>query len=428
MTLHISCLYHLFKLTRVLSVAAVSILPDFVQAAPDLTGYTLSFSDEFDTMSIGWPSNNVTTRWTSKPAHGSGFGNAAFDNQSAVEAGHPFSIVNGALRITCKQINGAWHSGLISSVCKSTAYPEGFGFSQAMGYWEARMKFPAGSGVWPGFWLLGMGRLKTVREQVAEIDIVEYYCQPIDQFSEVLHVWSSTGVKLNGQQYMHATGSNLTTAFHTYSVLIKDDFISYYWDGILKWQVATPPEAKKPMWVMAEYAIGAGWPIDAAAINNSYTDIDYIRVYAPPAAGSPATLPTGTRKIVAKVSGKCLDGGGYSGNPVKQYPYTAANDQKWTVLDLGSGQYAFREAATTSAIQVTGASTADGAVIQIKSYASNLHQRWTAQNASSGYCRLINVNSGKAMQVIGSSTADGAGLEQYTLGAGVNQEFAVLAP
>lgn len=414
--------------TKALALAVAGFFPGLSQAAPDLTGYTLSFSDEFDTMSIGWPSSNVTTKWTSKPAHGAGFGDATFSNQGAYEPGHPFSIVNSALRITCKQINGVWRSGLISSVCKSTAYPEGFGFSQAMGYWEARMKFPAGSGVWPGFWLLGMGRLKTVREQVAEIDIVEYYCRPIDQFSEVLHIWSPTGAKVNGQQYMHATGSNLTTAFHTYSVMIKDDFISYYWDGILKWQVATPPEAKKPMWMMAEYAIGAGWPIDAAAINNSYTDIDYIRVYAPPAGGTPVTLPAGIKKITAKISGKCLDGSGYSGSTVKQQPYTGANDQKWTVLDLGSGQHGFREVATTSALQVTGASSANGALIQIKSWASNLHQRWTVQTASPGYYRFVNVNSGKAMQVQGSSTADGANMEQYTLGTGANQEFAVLAP
>lgn len=262
------------------------------QAGPDLTGYTLSFSDEFDTMSIAAPSENPTTKWTTKPPYGAGFGDATFSNPSQYEAGHPFSVSNGILTITCKKINGSWRSGLISSVCRNTAHPDGVGFSQAMGYWEARMKFPAGSGVWPGFWLLGMGRLKTPREQIAEIDIVEYYCQPIDQFSEVLHVWSPTGVKLNGQQYNHAIGSSLTTTFNTYGVLIEDDFLSYYWNGVLKWQVPTPPEAKKPMWVMAEYAIGAGWPIDEAALNPSYTYIDYIRVYAPPAPGGDTQAPT----------------------------------------------------------------------------------------------------------------------------------------
>lgn len=408
-------------------IAFLLTLPitSMVTAAPDLTGYTLSFSDEFSTMSIAAPSDNPTTKWTSKPAHGAGFGDASFANQNQFAAGHPFSIVNGALRITCRNIGGSWRSGLISSVTKTTAHPEGEGFSQAMGYWEARMKFPAGSGVWPGFWLLGMGRLATPREQVAEIDIVEYYCQPINQFSQVLHVWSPTGVKMNGQQYNHATGSNLTTAFHTYGVLIKDDFISYYLDGVLQWQVATPPEAKKPMWVMAEYAIGAGWPIDAAAIDNSYTDIDYIRVYAAPTT---VTLPVGTQKIVARHSGKCLDGGGMSGGAVKQYTYTAANDQRWNVASLGSGQYSIREVATNAAMQVRAASTANNALIEIKSYGPYTHQRWTAQVAATGYYRLVNVNSGKVVEVESSSTAEGAAVWQYTGGTGTNQQFAFQAP
>ena len=400
--------------TRDLAMAVVATAGG---SGPDLTGYTLSFADEFDALSIS--ANSSTTTWTAHTPYGGDFGNAKFMNPVA---GFPFTIANGALRITCKKVGTEWQSGLISSVNPSAA-----GFHQRMGYWEARMKFPAGSGVWPGFWLLGMGRLASPRTNAPEIDIVEYYCQPINQFSEVLHVWTPAGQDIN-YQWNHATGTELTTGFHTYSVLIKDDFITWYWDGVQKFQQPTPADVKtQDLWCMAEYALGGGWPIDEAAVNNSYTDIDYIRAYAPPAGGG-GTLQTGTYKIVAKHSGKCLDGGGYSGGNVLQNSYTAATDQKWVVSDLGSGQYVFREVASACAMQVTAASTANNALIQIKSYGPYSHQMWMAQAASAGYYRLINVNSGKAIQVVGSSTADGANVEQYTIGTGANQEFSFLAP
>jgi beta-glucanase (GH16 family) len=79
----------------------------------------------------------------------------------------------------------------------------------------------------------------------------------------------------------------MTTGFHTYAALIKTDYIHFYFDGIEQWKTPTPPEAKEPLYVMVDLALGGGWPIDQTP-DPSHLYVDYIRVYAP-FAGSTAS-------------------------------------------------------------------------------------------------------------------------------------------
>lgn len=65
------------------------------------------------------------------------------------------------------------------------------------------------------------------------------------------------------------------------------------------------------------------------------------------------------------------------------------------------------------ALDVTGASKADGANVQI--YASNATsaQRWRVSHDGDGYVTLVNVGSGKALDVSAGRTAPGTNVQQY---------------
>jgi beta-glucanase (GH16 family) len=119
----------------------------------DLTGYKLTFSDEFNTRSIS--STGDGTRWqTARDEHRMdkaevGFGVSSFlDPSSGYD---PFNVSGGALTITAQPdktpygVNGSWESGLITTQGN---------FSQQYGYFEMRADMSNSPGAWDAFWLL----------------------------------------------------------------------------------------------------------------------------------------------------------------------------------------------------------------------------------------------------------------------------------
>src|SRR3984893_7681871 len=108
-------------------------------SAPDLTGYTLAFDEEFNgPLSIS--AYGPGTKWIAHTPYGGDFGEAWFS--SPTDPRSPFSIKNGILTITAwkdASRNNHWRSGLLSSVDT-----KGRGFSQAFGYYEARLQLPPG--------------------------------------------------------------------------------------------------------------------------------------------------------------------------------------------------------------------------------------------------------------------------------------------
>ncbi|KPC75009.1 alpha-L-arabinofuranosidase, partial [Streptomyces sp. NRRL WC-3753] len=51
------------------------------------------------------------------------------------------------------------------------------------------------------------------------------------------------------------------------------------------------------------------------------------------------------------------------------------------------------------------------------------NQQWRLADSSDGYVRLISRHSGKALEVQGASTADGANIVQYDDWGGTNQQW-----
>ncbi len=71
----------------------------------------------------------------------------------------------------------------------------------------------------------------------------------------------------------------MTDDFHTYGVDVEEDYITFYYDRRELRKVKTPPQAKVPLYILVNLALGAGWPIDETP-NPSYMYVDYVRAYA----------------------------------------------------------------------------------------------------------------------------------------------------
>jgi beta-glucanase (GH16 family) len=236
-------------------------------ATLDLSDYQLTFDESFKALDIS--ANGPNTRWTAHtPWHGD-FGDAVFDNPAPQG---PFKITPEGLQIVASQdAAGKWHSGLICSVDKDG--PGQHGFSQKFGYFEMKAKLPSGAGVWPAFWLIGVDK----KTSAAEIDVLEYYGAFPIYFHNVAHLFKDGHDVLSKDNLVKVPENSLTDRYNTYGVSIEPATTTFYLNRQQIWQIDTPPEYHQPMYILANLALGGGWPIDLHG--PVAMEIAYIRVY-----------------------------------------------------------------------------------------------------------------------------------------------------
>jgi beta-glucanase (GH16 family) len=259
--------------------AALFVDPSRTASSPleelDLSTYKLTFSEEFDDLSVSaW---GPGTRWIAHTPWKGDFGDAQFVNPVG---DFPFTVENGVLRIEARRgTDGKWRSGLLSTVDA-----RGNGFAQQYGYFEMRAKLPTGPGVWPAFWLVGVNWAgRGASKTTAEIDILEFY-GPVsaDWYSSVVHVWYHDG---SGRKYNIGNKNKILAGtrfdeYHTYGVRVRPDEITFYFDRVEVWKApALPPEYQQPMMILVNLALGSGYPIDQTP-DPSYMFVDYVRAYS----------------------------------------------------------------------------------------------------------------------------------------------------
>ena len=154
--------------------------------------------------------------------------------------------------------NYAYMSGVI------TTQPS---FSQTYGYFEMRAKLPRGKGLWPAFWLLPLDQ-----SWPPEIDVMESIGDP----SQVYVTTHSKTTKAPGFEPKIAPDE-----FHTFAVSWDASDVIWYIDGKEVGRHATPADMHKPMFMLANLAVGGNWPgrPDASTRFPATYEIDYIRAY-----------------------------------------------------------------------------------------------------------------------------------------------------
>lgn len=259
---------------RLLASAALFMATTVAASADDidLFGYHVTFEDDFDSLSVSdW---GPGTTWIAHTPWNGDFGDAKFANP---REGFPFTTKDGILSIEMRRgPDNKWRSGLLAGVDR-----KGDGFSQQYGYFEMRAKFPAGEGVWPAFWLIGVERLKGKPKASAEIDVVEHYGRAPGEYSSSVHVWpSDKSVKrMSETEKIAVEPGSLSADYHRYGVSIDENRIRFYLDRREVWAVDTPEVHKQPMFMLVDLGLGAGWPTENAP-DPAVMQVDYVRAYA----------------------------------------------------------------------------------------------------------------------------------------------------
>jgi len=239
--------------------------------AIDLCRFRPTFAEDFNTLSVSaW---GPGSRWIAHTPWAGDFGDAAFANP---QPEFPFRVTNGILEIQARKgPDGKWRSGLLASATPTTS-----GFAQRFGYFEMRAQLPPGPGVWPAFWL-NSNLPSGTKDPSVEIDVMEYYGQFPTAYHSVVHVWEKVDPKQSRTQD-HVTEvpfGSLSSGFHLYGVDVEKDWITFYLDRQPIWRVPTPAELQRPLMILVDLALGAGWPIDRTP-NPSIMKIDYVHVFA----------------------------------------------------------------------------------------------------------------------------------------------------
>ena len=185
---------------------------------------------------------------------------------------NPFHITEGVLEIWAEPA-----SERVAPLIWGRRYTSGlittkYSFSQLYGVFEIRARVPKGRGFWPGFWLL-----PSDSSWPPEIDALEVLGD------ETTKLYVSAHSKAEGE---HAASGgevpvpDLSSDFHRYTVEWQKDFIRWYLDGVEIERTATPADMHKPMYLLANLAVG-GWhgaPDSSTRFPGIYA-IDYIRGY-----------------------------------------------------------------------------------------------------------------------------------------------------
>ncbi len=234
-------------------------------------GWELVWADEFATDKLDMQSWKIETG-------GDGWGNHELENYTARKEN--IRLENGMLVIEARKEKFAGND--YTSARIKTADLREFTY----GRFEARIKIPAGQGVWPAFWMLGNDASALGWPERGEIDIMENIGKEA----------ATTYGTLHGPGYYGATGfgsskkltqGKLADDFHVYSVEWDAEQIRWYLDGNLYHQAS--PNVVPGKWVfnhgffiILNLAIGGDWPgkPDESTQFPQQMLVDYVRVYS----------------------------------------------------------------------------------------------------------------------------------------------------
>lgn len=298
---------------------------------------------------------------------------------------------------------------LKESICITEQYPE-WTFS---GEFQA----PNAQGTWPAFWITRAG------DWTHEVDILEFKGTTENWFNTYDGGWET--LRLNVPDSLTTWHSYKLVATKASSTAVTTKF---YFDGVLKATHTLSGGMGKCFWLIINLQMegSSGTPGPTGPTEYRARNVVVTRTVLPP----PPPLASGTYKITPRHSGKALKpAGSAAGSLVQQFRYRKSDTaQRWTVTELGGGQYSIVGAPSGLPLSVVGESIADGANINIAAPNGSNAQRWTITPLGGGFYNVANANSGKLLDINGASTADGAQAIQWGANGGDNQQFSFTAP
>ena len=250
---------------------------------PPAAGYTLVWSDEFSAPDGSAPDS---TKWVAETG-GNGWGNSELEYYT--NRLQNAQIMSGNLVIAALKETYTGPDGVTRNYTSARLKTQGL-FSQTYGRFEARIKVPAGQGLWPAFWMLGNNIGSVGWPACGEIDIMENIGKEPATVHGSLHGPSSTSRTSDATApFMLPAGQNFATDFHLYAIEWEPATVRFYVDTNLyatftqsQWPAGGSWVFDHPFFVLLNVAVGGNWPgsPEAPTVFPQQMLLDYGRVYS----------------------------------------------------------------------------------------------------------------------------------------------------
>ncbi len=162
-------------------------------------------------------------------------------------------------------------------------------FEQAYGKFEARIKVPAGQGLWPAFWMMGNDSDTIGWPKSGEIDVMEIVGKEPSTLYGTLHGPIKFGRHMGAGGFTKLPGgAKFADDFHVFAVEWSPEQITWTLDGTPYLSMTKSQRLNGMRWVfdhpfymLLNLAVGGGWP----GPPNEQTKfpatllVDYVRVY-----------------------------------------------------------------------------------------------------------------------------------------------------
>src|SRR5262245_29688985 len=198
-----------------------------------LSGYKLTFDDEFNTLNAG-RTGTPGIKWETGYFYGdtTNGGAGTINPTPPGQPGSLLSVNNGILDM---------HITSDSAPYLDTN-PNGVpgGFSQAYGYFEMRAQLVKGDGFQDAFWLL-----PNSGPWPPEIDIEEHPGSNVHEVDYTNH-GDSNGTGATNQYYVDYNAPDVSAGFHTYGLMWTPATLTWYFDGQQMYSCATSSAEQQP--------------------------------------------------------------------------------------------------------------------------------------------------------------------------------------
>ena len=260
-----------------------------------LEGYSLYWSDEFDGNSLN------TANWEPQIGDGTNYNVYRWGNNEQQYYKSENAIVNnGELHIVAKkettisQVDGAdvtyeYTSARLRTTRKVTT---------TYGYIEARIKLPAGTGLWPAFWMLPEDNFEGMWWPTnGEIDIMEAKGRILNKYGATIHTGTSSGQDYyKNKDYTFTTAQGDITEYHKYGCEWSTNGFAFYIDDVKFFEVlpktyqgtnaiyASSETAPfdRPFHILLNLAVGGNYDSNRVpddTFSQAEMLVDYVRIY-----------------------------------------------------------------------------------------------------------------------------------------------------
>lgn len=272
-------------------------IPSSIEEIPNplLDNYTLYWADEFDGTSLN------TSYWEPQIGDGTDYNVYRWGNNEQQYYKSENAIVNnGELHIVAKKerttvyadeetVTYDYTSARLRTTRKVTT---------TYGYIEARIKLPAGTGLWPAFWMLPEdnfeGRWWPTN---GEIDIMEARGRVLNKYGATIHTGNANGQDVyKNKDYTFTNEEEDITGYHRYGTEWSTSGFAFYIDGNKFFEVS--PETyqgnnslysvsenapfDRPFHLLLNMAVGGNYDnnrVPDASFSQAEMIVDYVRIY-----------------------------------------------------------------------------------------------------------------------------------------------------